>query len=199
MNLPNKLTVARILFVIPFAIFASLAIYFIKTPNNFVIFNSLALTTFIVAMLTDFLDGYLARKYHLVTDFGKLWDPIADKLITVCFIFYLTQLDKIYWFVAAFFILRDIIVDGARVVMAQNKIEVAANKWGKLKTILITAFLIVTSIIVSLEAQYNIASITWANYLSQSIYTILLVSSVFLSLISVLIYLRAILPYIKNK
>ena len=140
-KVPNVLTVFRILFVIPFIV---LMLWFnmINDYNEYpILARSLlaaSLGIFILAMLTDFLDGYIARKYNVVSEFGKLWDPLADKIITNTALIMLSTANIIPVWITVIFILRDMIVDGFRVVLAKNKASVAANKWGKIKTVVVS-------------------------------------------------------------
>ena len=128
MNLPNKLTLLRII-AIPFFIF------FLMT--SFAPFSKwIAFGLFIVASLTDFLDGYIARKYHLVTDFGKFADPLADKLLVCSALICLLSLDKISVYIVLVIIARDFIISGFRLVAAGKGIVIAADWSGKVKTAL---------------------------------------------------------------
>ena len=115
MNLPNKLTLARIVLVPVFMVLAQMSQY--GTSNFVPAWYLAAGVVFAVASFTDFLDGYLARKWNLVTDFGKFADPLADKLLTT---------------VAFLYMMRD----GVRMVAASSNHVIAANMWGKVKTVL---------------------------------------------------------------
>ncbi|APJ38619.1 CDP-diacylglycerol--glycerol-3-phosphate 3-phosphatidyltransferase [Mycoplasmopsis pullorum] len=157
LNLPNKLTVIRLLLVIPFILFLSIALilnnlnnkisfgswYIPRVANTFrIIFLCLALLIFIAAMITDFFDGKIARERKIVTDFGKLWDPIADKIMTTTALIFLTVVGYLSFPLLLLIILRDIIVAGARGVMIKHNISVAADKYGKIKTVILTAVII---------------------------------------------------------
>jgi CDP-diacylglycerol--glycerol-3-phosphate 3-phosphatidyltransferase len=131
MNLPNKLTVIRVLMIPLF-----LAFYFIPAiPWHM----PLAFFAFVAASLTDMLDGMIARKYNLVTDFGKLMDPLADKLLTLAaFVCLLSR--PMLWGALGLILLtviisREFIVTSIRLVAAEKGVVLAADKWGKLKTI----------------------------------------------------------------
>lgn len=136
MNLPNKLTLARILLVPVFMVFASLSQY--GTSN----FNSswylVAGVVFALASFTDFLDGHLARKWHMVTDFGKFADPLADKLLTTVAFLYMMRDGICSPIVLAIILAREFAVSGLRMVAAGAKDGkvIAANMWGKVKTVL---------------------------------------------------------------
>ena len=128
MNLPNKLTTFRVI-LIPFFVFFLLAPYF-EGYGNYI-----ALVIFIVASLTDFLDGKIARKYNLVTNFGKFMDPLADKLLVCSALICLIALDKIPAWIVIVIISREFIISGFRLIAADNGIVIAASWWGKAKTI----------------------------------------------------------------
>ncbi|MDE7326461.1 MAG: CDP-diacylglycerol--glycerol-3-phosphate 3-phosphatidyltransferase [Lachnospiraceae bacterium] len=127
MNLPNKITVFRACMVPVFLIF-------MLTPGirggNYI-----AAAIFAIASASDFLDGYLARKNNLVTDFGKFMDPLADKLLVcsafICFV----QFRTVPAWVVVLIIGREFIISGFRLIAADNNIVIAANYWGKIKTV----------------------------------------------------------------
>ena len=122
MNLPNKLTMVRIVLVPIFMIALLLEFYYA------------ALIIFCVAAITDFFDGYLARKHNLVSSFGKIMDPLADKLLVfsalVCFI----QLEKVSVWAPIIIIAREFFVTSMRVVAVSKGKVIAASWWGKVKT-----------------------------------------------------------------
>ena len=122
MNLPNKLTLARII-AVPFFI-----VCYVKG------LSIAALVIFILASLTDLLDGKIARKYNLVTDFGKFMDPLADKLLVCSAMIALIELDRIPAWIVIVIIAREFIISGFRLVAADNGIVIAASYWGKFKT-----------------------------------------------------------------
>ena len=127
MNTPNKLTVARMILV-PFLVL------FMLTDLGGEANRYIALAIFVVASVTDWFDGKLARKYNLVTNFGKFMDPLADKLLVcsamICFI----ELEKLpAWFVIII-IGREFIISGFRLIAADNGVVIAASYWGKFKT-----------------------------------------------------------------
>ena len=127
MNLPNKLTVLRVIMV-PFFVF------FMLTDVGGAANKWIALVLFIVASLTDMLDGKIARKYNLVTNFGKFMDPLADKLLVCSAMICMIELNRLpAWFVIII-IGREFIISGFRLIAAENGIVIAANYWGKFKT-----------------------------------------------------------------
>ena len=130
MNLPNKLTVFRVILIVPFvlvmlgsyarwgwfmAVFGGIADYA----------DYIALGIFIIASLTDLLDGRIARKYNLVTNFGKFMDPLADKLLVCAAMICLVEMDRIPAWIVIIIISREFII---------NRVVIAANYWGKFKT-----------------------------------------------------------------
>ncbi len=126
MNLPNKLTIARMCMV-PLFMIALL----INTPTMRIV----ATVIFALASLTDMLDGKIARKYNLVTNFGKLMDPLADKVLTAAAMICLVQLGDLAGWIAVVIIFREYLITGLRSVAASENIVVAANNWGKIKTV----------------------------------------------------------------
>ncbi len=139
MNLPNKLTLTRIILVPVFMIFVSLTSLDGIVDGNFnATFYLLAGIVFAVASFTDFLDGHLARKWHMVTDFGKFADPLADKLLTTVAFIYMLRDGVCSPVVLCIILAREFAVSGLRMVAAGAKDGkvIAANMWGKVKTVL---------------------------------------------------------------
>src|SRR5699024_5791828 len=136
MNLPNKLTMARILLVPVFMGFASMTRY--NTEGYTAAWYLAAGVVFAVASFTDYLDGHLARKWHLITDFGKFADPLADKLLTTVAFLYMMRDGGCSPVVLAVILAREFAVSGLRMVAAGAKDGkvIAANMWGKVKTVL---------------------------------------------------------------
>lgn len=139
MNLPNKLTVFRVILIIPFVLF--LLGGYVQWDWFMVLFGGileytdyLALGIFIIASLTDLLDGKIARKYNLVTNFGKFMDPLADKLLVCAALICLIELDRIPAWIVIIIISREFIISGFRLIAADNRIVIAASYWGKFKT-----------------------------------------------------------------
>ena len=128
MKLPNKLTMFRVI-LIPFFVFFLLADIGLD-----VLGPVLALIIFIVASLTDMLDGKIARKYNLVTNFGKFMDPLADKLLVCSALICLIELDKVSSWIVIIIIAREFIISGFRLIAAEHQIVIAASMWGKFKT-----------------------------------------------------------------
>ena len=127
MNLPNTLTVLRVI-MIPFFVLFMLGD--ITSADKYI-----ALGIFIAASLTDTLDGYLARKNNQVTNFGKFMDPLADKLLVCAAMICLMDLDRLPSWIVIIIISREFIISGFRLIAADNGIVIAASWWGKAKTI----------------------------------------------------------------
>lgn len=136
MNLPNKLTVFRMLLVpviiilCIFPVGGSWTIWGQTLPIN----QFIVVMLFIVASLTDFLDGQIARKQNIITTFGKFMDPIADKLLVNSLIIILACTSKIHMIVPLIMISRDLVVDAIRLLASQNNVVLAASQLGKAKT-----------------------------------------------------------------
>lgn len=127
LNIPNALTVFRIL-VVPFIV---LLLYFPGPSTCF-----LATLFFIVAILTDLADGFIARKFNQITNFGKFLDPLADKILIASVLIMLVELNRVSAWVAIVIIVREILVTGLRAVAADKGQVIAADNYGKLKTIM---------------------------------------------------------------
>ncbi|MFV8414261.1 CDP-diacylglycerol--glycerol-3-phosphate 3-phosphatidyltransferase [Mycoplasma sp. Sp48II] len=160
MNKPNKLTLLRLILVIP-AFLLMIAGYYTLSKGSefggnlanlhetgfkiaFSLITGFILAIFAGAMITDFFDGKIARKQNLVTDFGIVWDPIADKVMTNLVLIYFGVINVLPFWAVAIFILRDIIVDGVRMFLAKIGVSVAAGKLGKIKTLILSIGICVT-------------------------------------------------------
>ena len=128
MNLPNKLTIVRVC-LIPFFVAALL----FDHGNNYTM-RIVANVLFIIASLTDLFDGKIARKYNMVTNFGKFMDPLADKLLVCSALICLIELGQLAAWVVIVNISREFIISGFRLVAADNGVVIAASYWGKFKT-----------------------------------------------------------------
>lgn len=127
MNLPNKLTMLRVIMIPVFVLFMLVDI----TPFD----NWIALVIFIAASLTDLLDGKIARKYNLVTNFGKFMDPLADKLLVCSALICLVAMERIPAWIVIVIIAREFIISGFRLIASDNGVVIAASYWGKFKTV----------------------------------------------------------------
>lgn len=123
MNLPNKLTLLRIILIPVFVVLLLLKYYYFSAA------------IFIIASITDFLDGYIARKQNLVTNFGKLMDPLADKLLVTSALICLVELGDIPAWMVIIILSREFTISILRAVAASEGKVIAASKWGKFKTI----------------------------------------------------------------
>lgn len=128
MNLPNKLTILRVI-MIPF--FVAALLYDGGANQNM---RYVAAALFIIASLTDMLDGKIARKYNLVTNFGKFMDPLADKLLVCSALICLVELKELPAWMVIVIISREFIISGFRLVASDNGVVIAASYWGKFKT-----------------------------------------------------------------
>ena len=127
MNTPNKLTIARMI-IVPFLVI------FLLTGWGGEANRYISLTLFVVASVTDWFDGYLARKNNLVTNFGKFMDPLADKLLVCSAMICMIDLKRLPARFVIIIIAREFIISGFRLIAAENGIVIAANYWGKFKT-----------------------------------------------------------------
>ena len=127
MNLPNKITIFRVI-MIPFFVFFMLCPCI---PYS----NWIAEAIFVIASLSDLVDGKIARKYNLITDFGKFMDPLADKLLTAAAMICLVEMKLLPSWVVIIIISREFIISGFRLIASDNGIVIAANMWGKVKTV----------------------------------------------------------------
>ena len=166
MNLPNKLTVARIIMV-------PIVMALMLTGHNI-----LALFVFALASITDFLDGYLARKYNLVSSFGKIMDPLADKLLVFGALITFIQIGVVSVWAPVIIIAREFFVTSMRVVAVSKGKVIAASWWGKIKTnvqlfALIFAFLlykdyaVFAGALIWISAIFTVAS--WIAYIFENI------------------------------
>lgn len=123
MNLPNKLTTARIILVIPFTILLMMEL------------NAAALFVFVIASITDFLDGYIARRDNMITDFGKLMDPLADKILVISSLICFVELKYIPSWMVIIIIFREFFITGLRTLASAKGDVIPADKLGKYKTV----------------------------------------------------------------
>lgn len=127
MNLPNKITMFRV-FMIPVFV---LLLMITEIPY----YNFIALGVFAIASFSDFLDGHIARKYHLVTTFGKFMDPLADKILVCTALIMLIEFNKIPAVIVAIIMARDFIISGFRLIASDKGVVIAAGWLGKIKTV----------------------------------------------------------------
>ena len=134
MNLPNKLTIFRVILIVPFIILllGGQAGWF---GDNTFVTDMIALAIFIIASLTDLIDGKIARKYNLITDFGKFMDPLADKLLVCSAMICLVDKGRLASWIVIIIISREFIISGFRLIASDNGVVIAASYWGKFKTV----------------------------------------------------------------
>ncbi len=139
MNLPNKLTIFRIILIVPFVLLllgesSGWGWYRALFGGILEYVDYISLGIFIIASLTDLIDGKIARKYNMVTNFGKFMDPLADKLLVCSALIALVEMGRIPAWVVIVIISREFIISGFRLVAADNNVVIAASYWGKFKT-----------------------------------------------------------------
>lgn len=164
MNLPNKLTITRLILVAVFAIFAfpypTVIEKFVDGTFFDVLRPYIALVVYIVASVTDAVDGHIARRDNLITDFGKFLDPIADKLLVSAALLALCNVSLMYLWAALIILAREFVVSGIRMLAASKGTVIAAGKLGKLKmifqTIAIIAILVAGIVPTSLWSGFTI-------------------------------------------
>ncbi len=178
MNLPNKLTVLRMC-MIPFFVL------FMEWDKLGMAGRYVALALFIIASFTDMLDGKIARKYNIVTNFGKFMDPLADKLLVCAALICLT--DVIPKWIVIIIISRELIISGFRTIAADNGVVIAASYWGKIKTV--CQMIMIIWLILGIPDRVSGIQHTVCGVISD----VLIYLSLFLTVISLVDYL------IKNK
>ncbi len=136
MNFPNALTLARIVLIFVFIILAANADGPVKAFNSSHVLRIIAYAVALVAAFTDLADGYFARKWNQVTDFGKLMDPLADKIFVAGIMLILVQHQLLPPLIAVIIISREFLVTGLRMLALQKNTVIAADIWGKIKTVL---------------------------------------------------------------
>lgn len=155
MTLANKLTCLRIVLVIPFLIFADLR-YWVSFPFN-IFFAILALIIFVIACITDYFDGKIARSTDTVTDFGKLMDPLADKLLTFSFLFVLVMHNKVSLLIVSLMLARELIITYERLYLTKHNLGVlSASIYGKIKTVVTMVTLCIIMILPAFKILYTI-------------------------------------------
>lgn len=171
MNLPNKLTILRVILVPVFVILMLAPLSWGRWA---------ALAVFIIASLTDTADGYIARKYNLVTDFGKFMDPLADKLLVCAAMICLITTGQLPAWIVIVIISREFIISGFRLIAAEKGIVIAASWWGKIKTVV--QMVMICALLIN-------AGAAWFKVLEQ----ILIYAALVLTVVSLIDYI------IKNK
>lgn len=189
MNLPNKLTLSRVIMV-PFFV-----AFLLLTPK-FLYFKWIALAIFIIASLTDLLDGKIARKYNLVTNFGKFMDPLADKLLVCSALIGMSSLGVIPAWITIIIIAREFIISGFRLIAAEKGVVIAASMWGKWKTTFQMVMLCVQMIVMN---YYFAPYATGIKNIPSNASGIMLVGNVTMYMALVLTVVSLIDYLVKNK
>lgn len=156
MNLANKITMLRI-FLVPIFMFFLLT----KFPFHPSFGAYIAVAIFIIAAFTDGLDGYVARKWKLVTNFGKFVDPLADKLLVTAALISLVELSKLSSWVAMIIISREFVVTSLRIVAVSEGVIIAASMWGKIKTV--TQIIAIVAILIE-DSSWKLFGFTFGQY-----------------------------------
>ncbi len=189
MNLANKLTIIRIFLVPVFLIFIAIQ----DIPYGTVI----ATIIFIIAALTDKLDGYIARSRNQVTNFGKFMDPLADKLLVTAALISLVEFHVIPGWAAVIIIAREFAVTGLRTVAASDGIVIAASWWGKIKTVIQIIAIILLLLTVNIQSQPELNKLVYSSNFLKGFFNIMpnlfLYAAVIITIVSGLDY------FIKNK
>lgn len=183
LNLPNKLTLIR-MFLAPIY----LALMLIEFPYHYIV----ALAVFSVASLTDMLDGKIARKNNLITVFGKLLDPLADKMLTTAALLAFMREGWCSIWIVMIVLTREFAVAGVRLIATAQGIVIPANYWGKAKTVSQMVFTIVIMLLVELDATFDIfANAGW--------FTLARVSNIMLWITAVLTVVSGITYFVDSK
>lgn len=181
MNLPNKLTIFRVILILPFVVLLlgnywewGIVTAVFGGVSEYV--DYIAAAIFIIASLTDMLDGQIARKYNLVTNFGKFMDPLADKLLVCSAMICLVEMERLPAWIVIIIIAREFIISGFRLVASDNGVVIAASYWGKFKT----TFQMLMVIVLILNIQ---------NSFFQILGTVLIYVSLVLTVVSLVDYI----------
>ena len=201
MNLPNKLTIVRMILIVPIIVFFSIFTWYVitfengefknvnlQTPSQYFLYTIGII--FIISMITDFLDGHFARKNNQITVFGKLFDPLADKITITITLIFLSYFQYTYIYIVIFMIIRDLIVDGSRNIFAKNNLKIEASIYGKLKTIFQSVAIPIILFLIPV-----IDSNVWWQLL---IINIPMIIALFLSIYSGYQYFKQVIPFLKG-
>ena len=201
MNLPNKLTIVRMILIVPIIILFSIFTWYVitfengefknvnlQTPSQYFLYTIGII--FIISMITDFLDGHFARKNNQITVFGKLFDPLADKITITITLIFLSYFQYTYIYIVIFMIIRDLIVDGSRNIFAKYNLKIEASIYGKLKT----AFQSLAIPIILFLIPIIDSNIWW----QLLIINIPMIIALFLSIYSGYQYFKQVIPFLKG-
>ena len=193
MNLPNKLTLSRVIMV-PFFV------VFILLVPKFLYFKWIALAIFIIASLTDLLDGKIARKYNLVTNFGKFMDPLADKLLVCSALIAMSSLGVIPAWITIVMIAREFIISGFRLIAAEKGVVIAASMWGKWKTTFQMVMLCVQMVVMDQYVSVNGNNAADGLYVVTPFYQVLMMIGSITMYIALILTVVSLIDYLlKNK
>lgn len=193
MNLPNKLTLSRVIMV-PFFV------VFILLVPKFLYFKWIALAIFIIASLTDLLDGKIARKYNLVTNFGKFMDPLADKLLVCSALIAMSSLGVIPAWITIVIIAREFIISGFRLIAAEKGVVIAASMWGKWKTTFQMVMLCVQMVVMDQYVSVNGNNAADGLYVVTPFYQVLMMIGSITMYIALILTVVSLIDYLlKNK
>jgi CDP-diacylglycerol---glycerol-3-phosphate 3-phosphatidyltransferase len=179
MNLANKLTIIRIFLVPIFLIFIAVR----GIPYGTII----ATAVFVLAALTDKLDGYIARSRNQITSFGKFMDPLADKLLVTAALISLVEYQIIPGWAAMIIIAREFAVTGLRTIAASDGVVIAASWWGKIKTVIQIVAIIIALIEVNLSKQAEIVPLVSNSSYIVSFFSFMTSLSLYLAVLITLI------------
>lgn len=180
MNIANKLTIIRVLMIPAFLVFMLIDFWEYNYYVAFVIFA--------VASYTDYLDGHLARKYNLVTNFGKFMDPLADKLLVAAALIGFVQLDVVPAWIVIVTVSREFIISGFRLIAANQGLVLAAGWWGKAKTAVQMTMILVLLFWMNFQS-YDIVILEYFERLLYYVGQITMYASVILAIISATEYI----------
>ena len=189
MNLANKLTMLRIFLVPLFLIFISI--------TDFAYSTFIATGIFIIASITDQLDGHIARKTNQITNFGKFADPLADKILVLAAMLILVEFDKLPAWAAVIIIAREFAVSGLRTIAAAEGKVIAASMWGKVKTVIQIIAIILSLIKVNISTSAYLTDLVVSNNLIKVIFDYAPTYSVILAVIITI--LSGVDYFAKNK
>ena len=198
MNLPNKLTVFRIILVPIMVIIPFLGINgdLLGIPVEWIIIDII----FIIASLTDKLDGFLARKNNQVTAFGKFLDPLADKILVLAAMMMLVEEQKLPAWIPIIVLAREFMVSGYRLIAVEQGGEViAASKWGKLKTVTQMLAIILAFLDLNAFGDCFTGTLQGGNLILNLIVTIMMIIQVIATIFSGIDYMKGAKKYIKSK
>jgi len=192
MNLPNKITLARIGLTFLFMFFLF---------SKGVVFKSLALATFIIAALSDYLDGFIAQKYHITSSFGKLMDPIADKILVIAAFLAFVEMKLIPAWMLVIIIMRELVITGLRIMAFKNNEVLPADMGGKQKTVSqYVSILVILVFIIFKEAGVRTFGFWDASfeYWYRQIIFVLMIVTVMLTVVSGISYVAGNKKYFQN-